>query len=148
MFVGFLRTSRTPSMLAKLLAVTCKEQNIEFIYIIPQDICIKTDTVIGKSLIHGKWCPIETKIPKFIDVNPYFFNNKKYKKTLNYLSEKSNLSIYNGYIILKDELQYYLNKHNKLSSIAIPTYKLNSFDRLVELIDNYNIVVVKPVKGL
>lgn len=148
MFVGYLRKPNKPSLLAKLLSITCKNQGIELVYMRPEDISTKTGTVKGKMYINNSWVPVETPIPSFIDVNPHYFNSKRYTKVMNYLKTNTKLSIDQFGIIQKGELQQKLKENKKLKQVAIPTKELTSFEDIESYIDKYQTIVIKPVKGL
>ena len=148
MFVGFMRKSKSPSFMAKFIAITCKNQGIELIYMTPEDVNIKSNTVNGYIYLNNEWEKVTVPIPSFIDISPHLFTYKKYKKILNYLKKNTKLSIDERHIILKDELQFQLRKNKDFYHIAIPTKKLNAFSDLTKWLDKYKTIVVKPVRGL
>src|SRR5699024_6806951 len=125
MIVGFLRDKNMPPRFARLLSYTCKYNEIELLYMRPQDIDMINGTVQGKMFIDHKWEEREVPIPKFIDVNPHMFNSKKYKKHLKYLKTKTVLSIDRRHIITKDLLQEKLKQDVNLKKYAIPSSKIN-----------------------
>src|SRR5699024_11362068 len=78
MYAGYLRKIDKPSKIAKIIAITCKQQGIELVYFTPKDVNLKTHMVNGKIFLNNQWVKIEVPIPKCIDVNPYlYFSNKK-----------------------------------------------------------------------
>lgn len=148
MFVGFMRSAKSPSFMAKFIAITCKNQGIELIYMNPEGVNKKSKTVNGYIYLNNKWEKVSVPLPSFIDISPHLFTKKKYKKTLNFLKKNTTLSIDRRHIILKDELQIKLKKNESLSQFAIPTKHLNNFSDLTDWLKSFETIVAKPVRGL
>lgn len=148
MIVGFLRDKNMPPRFARLLSYTCKYNEIELLYMRPQDMDMINGTVQGKMLIDHKWEEREVPIPKFIDVNPHLFNSKKYKKHLKYLKTKTVLSIDRRHIITKDLLQEKLKRDANLKKYAIPSSKINDVKSLMKFLNFHKHIVIKPINGL
>lgn len=148
MYVGFLRGKETPSLFAKLLSKSCNQQGLTLVYFKPEDLSIEKKLIKGKVLIENKWESIKIGIPKFIDVNPHLFNNKKYKEEMLFLKRETTLSIERRHIMRKDKLQSELNKKETLKRFSIKGEKISSFNQFVDFIEQNKKVVVKPVGGL
>lgn len=146
MYAGYLRKIDKPSKIAKIIAITCKQQGIELVYFTPKDVNLKTHMVNGKIFLNNQWVKIEVPIPKCIDVNPYlYFSNKK---VMGYLNRNSILSPNQFGIISKDKLQRKLLESGKVNYLAIPTSKISNFNDLLDYVIRFKKVVVKPKNGL
>lgn len=143
MFVGFLRRVKKPTILAKLLALACKNIGLEIVYFTPEDVVTGKNKVYGKVFLEGVWESITTDLPSFIDVEPTLFEIEEYKKVMRYIQKNSKLSLDRPYIIPKGELQLTLVKSKKLKRFAIPTKKPLSFEDLLDYLKKEKTIVVK-----
>src|SRR5699024_8706826 len=141
-----MRKFNTPSRMAKLLAMLCKHKGLELIYLKPQDANMEDDTVSGRVILGDNWEKIEMPIPMFIYVNSYLFLHQI--KVTNYLKIKTRLSINQFGIISKNDLPTQLIKSNIIGHLAIPTKDIIQYEDIINYIDEYKIVVMKPVKSL
>src|SRR5699024_12300348 len=133
MYAGYLRKIDKPSKIAKIIAITCKQQGIELVYFTPKDVNLKTHMVNGKIFLNNQWVKIEVPIPKCIDVNPYlYFSNKK---VMGYLNRNSILSPSQFGIISKEKLKRKLLESGKVDYVVIITsMKSNYIDLILVII--------------
>lgn len=143
MNVGFLREDQLPTQLAKVLAITCKNFNIDLVYFRPEDILQKKNKIKGKILLNDTWEEITCPLPNFIDVPAYLFEHVEYQSILNYLARKTKLSIDRRHIISKDVLQKELVKDSKLKKYVIPMKESESHQDIQKFLKQYGAVVVK-----
>src|SRR5699024_4213894 len=146
MIVGYMRKPSQPGHMAKLLAIMCKHEGLDLIYLTPENVSAKTGKVNGKMLINKKWLNVEIDLPKFIDINPYFFTNKKYKQIMNYLKDNTILSSDKKIPFPKDEL-YRFKNDEYISKFLIPTEKIESMESMKSFLEKYGTVVIKPVNS-
>src|SRR5699024_4277728 len=104
MLVGYMRSREKPGHMAKLLAIMCQYEGIDLVYFRPEDISMITEKVHGKMLINKKWTKIEVVLPKFIDINPNYFNKSSLKELIDFLNEHSTLSSNKRMPLPKDQL--------------------------------------------
>src|SRR5699024_1315728 len=89
---------------------------------------------------------VEIDLQKFIDINPYFFTNKKYKQIMNYLKDNTILSSDKKIPFPKDEL-YRFKNDEYISKFLIPTEKIESIESMKSCLEKYGTVVIKPVNS-
>lgn len=147
MIVGVMTNFNKPTKLAHMTALISKSYDIDVIYLRPKDVDIEKGTVRGKMLINHKWVTKETKVPRFIDVVPYSFK-KKNKEITDYLKKTTFLSDDRTNVLTKQELQDELEKDADFSHLVIPTHKAVNFKELLEYVNKYSKVVLKPLMGI
>src|SRR5699024_10784546 len=108
-----------------------KYYGIDIIYMSPKDIDIDNNTVEGKVLVGEEWNQKIVEIPKLIDISPYCFNRKN-RKIIRYLRNKSYLTDNRTNTINKEQLQEELRKDERFSHLVIPTKRLESVDDVKE----------------
>src|SRR5699024_1371661 len=145
MFAGYMRSKENPGHMAKLLAIMCKYEGIELIYMTPEDVNVQTGKVIGKINIDKKWVKVESKLPGFIDINPNYFNYKKHTELIRYLNKHSILSSDKRMPLPKDQLQETFKYDKEVREVLIPSKKVNVLKDVEEFIDLYQAVVLKPI---
>lgn len=148
MYVGFIRTQKSPSKFVKLLSIACRYNGLTLIYLNPHDIIPGKKVVEGKVYLNNNWEKVRVPIPNFIDISPHYFSNKKHRKLLNYLKEESKLSINRRHIITKDKLQQELKRNKDLMQYSIPSENNETFHQFYEFLDYHMKIVIKPVTGL
>lgn len=141
-----MRNYKSPTKLAKSLAIASKAQGIDLIYFNHSGVDIKSKKIHGKIYINNKWNDITTDIPKLVDVSQFCFK-KKYKEIMDYLVKVTKLSDNNTGKINKMKLQRELKKDKSFSDLVIPTQKVKSFQTIEDIINKYNVIVLKPLGG-
>lgn len=144
MIVGFMRNYKQPILLAKMLSIHCKYYNIELLYFNPQDVDIDSQTINGKIFVKGNWKTVSRPIPKFIDISPYCF---KYRKVVDFLKSKADLSNDYHNWLDKNLLQKILEEDNNFNHLAIPTYEPTTGEEIKNYLDNFHKIILKPTGG-
>ncbi|MEC5425926.1 YheC/YheD family protein [Virgibacillus sp. C22-A2] len=147
MKIGIMTNFNRPTRLAELTAIICKYYDIEVIYLRPRDVNIEEDKVRGKVLVNNSWLSIETEIPPFIDIAPYCYKRKNQEITT-YLRNKTFLSDNRDNVLSKQKLQDKLKSTVEFSDIVIPTQKIYSINDIIDFLDKYTKVVMKPTNGI
>lgn len=141
--IGFMRNSRIPFKLARLLAKACKYYDIDVVYFTPRDVDIEQEIIHAKYLINNKWVKREILVPPFIDCSPYSF---KYKEVINFLDEKSILSSYK--LGSKKEVYNKLQQDGEFNHLIIPTTDYANFEDFYNFLTDHKKIVMKPQYGL
>jgi len=144
--VGYMRNNRHPQKLAKLTALICSHYDIELIYIRPRDVDMNNNTVTGKILVGEEWKVVKRDLPSLIDISQYLFKQKN-KEVINYLRNNSILTFDRNIPLSKAKLQSELSKDKNFDYLVIPTQKLKTLDDLIDYLDKYDAVVLKPIIG-
>lgn len=147
MLVGVMSTYNRPPKLIRITALISKAYDIDIIFVRPPDVNIEKETLTGKMLVNNKWVTRETKIPKFIDISPYSFK-EKYKPVTDYLRGKTFLSDNRDNILTKEALQEYLREDPEYSHLVLPTHIVLSFDDILDYLEQYSKIVLKPSDGI
>lgn len=145
MIVGYLRRFNNPNHMAKLLAMICEHHGVHLLYFNPKGVMIQNNKVKGHMLFNNKWIEVEVDTPKFIDINPNYFNSKRYKYVVDHLNKHSVLSADKRMPLPKDKLQEIFMNDSKMSKYLIPTKNITNFNDIEEYVDKFNTVVLKPV---
>lgn len=145
MIVGYLRRFNKPNHMAKLLAMICEHQGIRLLYFNPKGVMIENNKIKGNMLFNNKWIEVEVDTPRFIDINPNYFNSKKYQDIVNHLNKHSILSADKRMPLAKDRLQEVFKDDPKVSKYLIPTKNITTYSDIEEYVDKFNTVVLKPV---
>ncbi|SDK83930.1 YheC/YheD family protein [Lacicoccus qingdaonensis] len=147
MLVGVMSTYIRPPKLIRITALISKAYGIDIIFVRPPDVNIEKETLTGKMLINNKWVTQEREIPDFIDITPYCFK-KKYKPVTDYLKEKTFLSDNRDNILTKEALHEYLREDPKYAHLVLPTHNVSTYDDILNYLDQYSKVVLKPSDGI
>src|SRR5699024_1777250 len=145
MKIGYLRNRKSPSKLSKLLAMSCKSRGIDVIYLTPECVNIDTNIVEGKAYVKNQWVSVKTTLPFFIDVSPYCLK-KMGSGMIEYLEKQSILSNSLENPINKIMLQSKIESNADLKRFSIPTSRIRNFEDILELTNNINHVILKPLK--
>lgn len=143
LFVGFLRPEKTPPIIAKALAISCKNKDIDLLYFTPEGIDYKNKKINGKLFIEDQWIEIKTSVPNFIDIQSNLIQEKQYEKEIKFLAEYSTLSVNQKYLISKDTLQNILTKNNRLNKYMIPSKETNSYKDILNFLEIHKKIVIK-----
>lgn len=146
MYIGLMRNLKNPSHLSNTIAVLANGYGIKLIYMRPKDINIEKGTVDGKILLGNKWHGIKTKIPSFIDISSFCFK-KRNMGVIRYLRNKTRLSETGLNRVNKNKLQKILNEDNDFKYLVIPTKVIERFEDIMEFIDDFKTIVIKPLGG-
>jgi len=145
-FVGYMRNYKSPSSLARLIAIFCKSYGIELIYLRPNDITATSKFVNGEIFLNNKWHKVEVPLPRFIDISQYCF--KKFdKKTYKFLLDNTILSDNNQIRLNKMELQLRLQKDKQFKDLIIPSKIAQNYEDVIEFLVNYKKIILKPLSG-
>lgn len=147
MIAGYLRKYENPGNMAKLIAIMCRYEGINLIYMNPDSILTNSNKVKGKMLIGKKWTDVEVDIPKYIDIAPTLFNNKKLKEKLDYLKGNSTLSVDKRMPLPKDKIQPLFKNDQEVKKYLIPTINIKSFDDIKDFLTKHEKIVLKPVRS-
>lgn len=145
MIVGYMRGFKNPNHMARLLAMICEYHGMSLLYFNPGGVSIENNKIRGKMLFNNVWIEVEVNTPKFIDINPNYFNRKKYKHVINHLQDTSTLSADRRMPLPKDKLQEVFKEDSSVSKYLIPTKNITSYDDILESLKKYKTVVLKPV---
>src|SRR5699024_5863786 len=148
MIVGFLRNKSSQMKTARHLSLSCNYYGIKLVYFSIADVNIDKGLVNGQMYLNNEWEKVIVPIPKYIDVNPHLYKNRSNVKVLNYLKDKSTLSIYKKNIISKDDLQSKFAKSKRLKRYGIPSESTKDFEQLLDFISLHQKIVIKPVDGM
>ena len=146
MKIGFMRNNKNPTELAKLVSITSKSYGIDVIYLRPKDVDMLNGKVSGKIFINNKWIQIQTELPKFIDISRFCFKRKN-REIINYLRENTILSDDGRISFNKKRLQEKLSEDPKFKNLVIPSKIANEFDDILNFVEDYKKIVLKPVSG-
>jgi len=146
MLVGFMRNFKKPTYMAKLTAMLCNSQGIDLIYLKPSGVNVETDRVEGMMYIDNKWVKVEADLPQFIDISPYCFKAKN-KNIITYLRNNTLLSDDRRKTFSKEKVQSILKNDEKFAHLVIPTLRAQTFQNVIDFIDKYDTIVMKPIKG-
>lgn len=145
MLAGYMRSKSKPGHMAKLLAIMCQYEGIDFICFTPEDVSIETKTVTGYMLIKKKWKKVTTELPGFIDINPNYFNKNEYIELIRFLKENTFLSSDKRMPLPKDKLQKVFKSDPEISQYLIPSKNVDKIEDVKGFINKYSTVVLKPV---
>ncbi|WP_080875279.1 YheC/YheD family protein [Oceanobacillus timonensis] len=146
MIIGFMRNFTNPSTTAKLFSKVCKGEGLDILYMHPKDVDMENNSVNGRLLVGDKWKRIKTELPRIIDISPYSLT--KSKKLSKYLRKNAYLTDNGLNRISKDRLQELFAEDEKFNKYIIPSKHIADFNDILEFIDKYSEVVIKPVNGL
>src|SRR5690625_1208739 len=147
MIVGIMTNFNKPTELAKITSLISKSYGMEIIYLRPKDVDIKTGKVRGKVLKNNTWVRKKTDLPPFIDISIYFFK-KENEKIIDYLKKNSYLSDNRENVIRKRALQNHLKHDADFSHLVIPTHTIRKYETLLNYLEQYTKVVLKPSGGI
>lgn len=147
MRIGFMTNFNKPTELAKITSLISKAYNIEVVYLRPKDVLIEEDKVNGRVFVNNQWKTKKIDIPPFIDVVPYCFT-KQNREIMNYLKGKTILSDNRTNVLTKIKLQELLREDKDFSHLIIPTHHANQFEDLIQCIEEYSTIVLKPLSGI
>lgn len=145
MIIGFMRNFANPGITARIFAKVCKAEGLEILYMRPRDVDMENNVVNGRLLVDSKWKRIKTELPRIIDISPYSLKNKE---LANYLRKNTYLTDNGLSGISKDRLQELFGKDEQFSKYIIPSEPVSNFNDILEFIDKYSEVAIKPVDGL
>lgn len=141
--IGFMRGSRKPVKIARLLAKTSKYYGIDIAYFHAGDVDIEKKTIHAKFLEENTWVEREIGVPPFIDILPYSFGHKKVVK---FLKENSLLS--SDKLGTKDFVYKKILEDGKFAHLIIPTKTIGNFNDFYHFLMKHHQIVIKPKKGL
>lgn len=141
--VGFMRGSRKPVKIARLLAKTSKYNGIDLAYFHALDVDVEQKVIHAKFLEENRWVERVIDVPPFIDILPYSF---KHKKVVRFLKENSVLS--SDRLGTKDDVYEKLLDDGEFSHLIIPTRNCSNFDELHNFLTEHRHIVIKPREGL
>ncbi|HLQ83719.1 MAG TPA: YheC/YheD family protein [Pseudogracilibacillus sp.] len=146
MNVGYMRNNLKPTELAKLIAMYGHSYGINVIYLRPKDVNLKTNMVNGKTLVNGQWIPIKTKLPKFVDISQFCFK-KKNRDIIKHLRKHTTMS--DDGLNRRNKLKFIqeMNKDETVNHLIIPTRKVLKEADVIEFLDQYNSIILKPISG-
>ncbi len=148
MYAGFMREKNKPGYIAKLLAIMCQHIGIDLIYFTPKGVLQAENKVKGKRLEGETWVDAEVELPKFIDVNPNFFNKGEYKGIMSYLKEHTTLSTDRRNPLPKKDLHKHFENDPIISKVLIPTKLITDIKDIKQFMDEHGSVVLKAVSSL
>jgi len=102
--------------------------------------------VDGEVYIDNTWKSVRTKIPTFIDISPYCMKRRN-KSIMQYLRQNTSLSDKGLNRFSKEKLQNLLKEDDAFSHLVIPTIQAAVFEDVLNFVDTYGTIVLKPVSG-
>ncbi|WP_019415183.1 YheC/YheD family protein [Paenisporosarcina sp. TG20] len=144
--IGMLHHREDPRKVAKAYtySVVAKAEGVEFFYFTPGKVDIENQKIKGKYYENGVWLDKEYPFPDAI-YNASYPLSENAERIVDYLSERipftshsigDKLGVHNRIMKGKDFKQY-----------LIPTVKLTNSKEILELINLYPKVIMKPVSG-
>lgn len=141
-----MRNFENPGVTAKLFAKVCKAEGLDILYIRPKDVDMEKNIVSGRLLVGNKWKRIKTELPRIIDISPYSL--RKSKKLANYLRKNTLLTDNDLNRVSKDRLQELFAQDEKFGEYIISSKNISDFNDILDFMDKYSEVVIKPINGL
>lgn len=89
MLVGYMEESKQPNELATLIAMSCSQFGLDFLYFTVEDINLQKEKISGLKYKNHEWVSASSEIPNFVDINPNLLN---YYEEINYLQKRTLLS--------------------------------------------------------
>src|SRR5699024_10619021 len=140
--VGYFRLEKDNIKTRKLNAINCHFYGLEMVYFEPKDINMNNDTINGQVLTKDGWIRKTVDIHKIINNKPFL---GKQKAIYDYLERKSKLMIHSfggKEIVTKKFIEEGSHKY-----LLIPTKKVVNFNSILDYLQKYKKVVLKPVSA-
>lgn len=142
--MGYLRNYKQPQQLADLIASVAQSKGVDILYFNPKDVNLNSSRIKGLLYKDGKWKLVKSKIPKIIDVNS---NCLKHKKVIRHLRKHAHLTENGQNRLSKFSLQEQLNADPDYRKNTIPTSNCFSFSEIEEFLNEYEDIVLRPVRS-
>ncbi len=125
-------------------SVVAKAEGIEFFYFTPGKVDIKNQKILGKYYDNGVWLDKEYRFPDAIYNSSYPLTAKA-ERIVDYLADRIPFTSHS----VGDKLSVYsrIEKGKDFQQYLIPTVKLTDFKSLMDMINLYNSIIMKPVSG-
>lgn len=125
-------------------SVVAKAEGIEFFYFTPGKVDIKNKTILGKYYDNGVWLDKKYPFPDAIYNSSYPLTANA-ERIVDYLSERIPFTSHS----VGDKLTVYkrIEKGKDFKQYLIPTVKLVNIELLMDMINLYSKVIIKPVSG-
>jgi hypothetical protein len=144
--IGMLHHRTEPQKVNKAYAysVVARAEGVEFFYFTPGNVDIKNQTIIGKYYENGVWINKEYPFPDVI-YNASYPLSEKAERIVDYLSERIPFTSHS----VGDKLSVYkrIEKGKNFKQYLIPTLELTNVKELLDMINLYTKVIMKPVSG-
>lgn len=144
--IGMLHHREDPQKVTKAYtySVVAKAEGIEFFYFTPGKVDIKNKTISGKYYDNGEWLDKEYPFPDAIYNSSYPLTAKA-ERIVDYLADRIPFTSHS----VGDKLSVYkrIEKGNDFKQYLIPTVRLVNIVSLMDLINLYSKVIIKPVSG-
>lgn len=144
MKLGLLRKYKHPMNKDFVAALIAKEKNVDAIFFNIEDVNFKNMTIEGLSLRNGQWERSISYIPDVIynDI-PRKSDEKLYKK----LEDSGVIFTTHRLGINKKDFQHIMMRDDILSNFSIPTFSYKTVDDLINIIEQYKAIFIKPNRG-
>lgn len=142
MLIGYMRNASKPTHFSTVSTLISKAKGIDILYFNAKDVDMENDKINGRMLIDDEWVRVEKDIPKVIDMTAFCV---RHKEVVSYLRERSFLTDNLKHRLSKEKLQEVMSEDEELSKYTIPSKRIKEFDDIKKFIDEYGLVVVKPI---
>jgi hypothetical protein len=144
--IGMLHHRKDPinAKKAYAFAVVAKGEGIDFFYFTPGKVDLKKKVILGMAYEKGKWVERKYSYPDVIYNASAPVNDKMAKIT----HELSKIIPFTSHSV-GDKLTVYnkVNQAKKFTQYLIPTSKLTSYKVLLDMVERYKKIIVKPLSG-
>lgn len=144
--IGMLHHRAEPENVKKAYAysVVAKAEGVEFFYFTPGKVDIENQKIIGKYYENGVWIDKEYPFPDVI-YNASYPLGEKAEQTFDYLSERITFTSHS----IGDKLSVYkrIKEGKDFKQYLIPTIELTNFEDLLNMINQYPKIIMKPISG-
>jgi hypothetical protein len=125
-------------------SVVAKAEGVEFFYFTPGKVDIENQKIIGKYYENGVWVDKEYPFPDVI-YNASYPLIEKAEETVVYLSERIPFTSHS----IGDKLSVYnrIKEREDFKQYLIPTLELTNVENLLEMINLYPKIIMKPISG-
>jgi hypothetical protein len=146
MIIGMYHIRKDPRKVTRtyLYAAIAKMEGFTFYYFTAKDVDFENRVINGKYYHHGRWKRNEFPFPDVI-MNIAYPVNEKQLEIYNKLKEEIPFTSYS--VGNKEEVYRRLSKSDEFSQYIIPYKEIKEVNDVFEFIDQYQKVIIKPVKG-
>jgi len=129
---------------AYLYSIVAKAEGVEFFYFTPGKVDIENETIMGKYYENGVWIDKKYPFPDAI-YNASILSTVKSERIIDYLSERIPFTSHS----VGDKLSVHkrIEKGKKFTEFLIPTFELSQVKELLDMMNRYPKIVIKPVTG-
>ena len=144
--IGMLHHRAEPEKVKKAYAyaVVAKAEGVEFFYFTPGKVDIENQKINGKYYENGVWIDKDYPFPDVI-YNASYPLSEKAERTVDYLSERIPFTSHS--IGNKSSVQNRIKNGKDFKQYLIPTRELTNFKDLLDMINLYPKIIMKPISG-